>query len=115
MAADPTYLSRTFQHNAYVTRGQYIDQLLDLERAVGRDRMLVLDSGDFFAQPQQVFQQVVDFLGLPMVDGIRYEQHNARRRSPMSDELRARLVEHYTCYDQRLADWWGQVPSWRRS
>ena len=114
MLADPTYLSRPFQHNAYVTRGQYIDQLLELERAVGRERMLVLDSGDFFAQPEQVFGRVVEFHGLPMPDGIHYEQHNARRRSPMSEELRARLVAHYACYDERLADWWGRQPSWRR-
>ena len=112
---DPTYLSRAFQHNVYVTRGQYVDQLLELERAVGREQMLVLDSGDFFAQPEEVFGQVVDFLGLPMVDGIRYEQHYARVRSAMSEELRGRLIAHYACYDQRLADWWGQQPSWRRS
>ncbi len=33
---------------------------------------------------------------------------------PMSAELRARLEEHFAPYDERLASWWGRVPSWRR-
>ena len=37
--------SRTLQHQAYVTRGQYADQLERLAALVGRERLLVLDSG----------------------------------------------------------------------
>ena len=115
MMAEEHYQSAAYQHNAYLTRGQYIDQLLDLERAVGRDRLLVLDSGDFFCDPEPVFTQVLAFLELPSQVKIGYERHNARRRSPMPAGLRQRLEEHFAPYDERLAQWWGHVPSWRRT
>jgi len=114
MLAEPGYNSEHFQHNAYVVRGQYIDQLEHLEEVFGRDRLHVVDSDAFFADPRPAFDEVCDFLGLPRWDDIAFGKHNARARSPMSPELRARLEEHFTPYDERLAAWWGRVPSWRR-
>jgi len=115
MLADPGYRSHVHQHNAYLMRGQYIDQLLALERAVGRDQILVLDSGDFFSDPEPVFAQVLAFLDLPLDSRINYERHNARNRAPMSDLLRSRLDAHFAPFDERLSQWWGRVPSWRRA
>lgn len=115
MIADPCYRSEAHQHNAYLTRGEYVDQLLALEGAVGRDRILVLDSGDFFTDPEPVFANVLAFLGLPPSSDIVYERHNARSRAPMSDRLRLRLEEHFAPFDERLGQWWGHIPSWRRT
>jgi len=114
MVADPSYNSHHFQHNAYVSRGQYVDHLTRLESIVGRDRIHVVDSGDFFAEPQESYDAVTDFLGLPRAEGITFAKHNARSRSPMDADLRARLEEHFAPYDERLATWWGRTPSWRR-
>lgn len=114
MLADPSYNSPDWQHHAHATRGQYIEQLEELEKQFGRDRMHVVDSADFFAEPAPVFDGVLDFLGLDRGAKIAFEQHNARSRSPMPDDVRARLREHYLPYDERLAEWWGQTPSWRR-
>ena len=38
LMADPGYDSFHWQHHAYVTRGQYIEQLRALEQLVGRER-----------------------------------------------------------------------------
>ncbi len=118
MVADPSYASHYLQHNAYVTRGQYVDQLERLERLVGRERLHVVDSHDFFADPATEFARVEAFLGLPpaaqLGGHIAYERHNARPRSPMSAQLRARLDEHFRPYDERLSAWLGTTVSWRR-
>ena len=114
MVADPAYNSHHFQHNAYVSRGQYVDHLARLEAIVGRERIHVVDSGDFFTDPEPSYNAVTDFLGLPRATGIVFGKHNARSRSPMDESLRARLEEHFAPYDDRLADWWGRTPSWRR-
>lgn len=114
MTQDPTYVSLRYQHNAYVTRGQYVDQLERLEKAVGRDRIHVVDSQDFFTDPEPVFDGVCDFLGLPAASGISFERHNARPRPGMSEPLRRQLDDHYRPYDERLAAWWRHTPSWRR-
>jgi hypothetical protein len=101
------------QHQAYMARGQYIDQLERLERELGRDHMLVIDAQDFWTEPERQWSQVLDFLGLPPAE-VTFERHNARRRSPMDDALRARLEDQFLPFDERLAQWWGRTPSWRR-
>jgi len=114
IAMDPDYFSYSHQHHSYVARGQYVEQLERLERQFGRDRLHVVDSGDFFADPEAVYDGVLAFLGLPNRGYPAFKRRNARPRSPMSETVRAALAEHYRPYDERLAAWLGHEPSWRR-
>jgi hypothetical protein len=116
IAAEPGYLSHSHQHHAYLARGQYAEQLSRLERLFRRDRIHVVDSGDFFAGPEPVYDGALDFLGLARADR-RYPAFgrlNARPRSPMPETLRAKLDEHFAPFDEQLTRWLGQLPSWRR-
>jgi hypothetical protein len=114
LIADPAYISFNHRFYAYRTRGYYVDQLEHLERVFGRERIHVIDCGDFFADPGPVYDQVIDFLGLPHLGQPTFTGSNARPRSPMSGKVRAELEEHYRPYDERLAVWLGRQPSWRR-
>jgi hypothetical protein len=111
--AEPGYNSPSHQHHAYLQRGRYIDHLERLESVFGRNRMHVIDSHRFFTEPEPVYDGVLQFLGLPNTGYPVFERHNARPRSPMSDELRARLEDHFAPYDERLAQWLGQPVAWR--
>jgi hypothetical protein len=111
--ADPAYHSHGHQHHAYLDRGRYIDYLERLEKLFGRDRLHVVDSHQFFADPEPVYDGVLGFLGLPHTGYPPFKRHNARERSPMAPALRARLRAHFEPYDARLADWLGRAPSWR--
>nr|WP_245929907.1 sulfotransferase [Allonocardiopsis opalescens] len=113
-SALPAALAHAHRHHAYLARGRYAEQLERLEKAVGRDRILVVDSGDFFTDPRPVFAAVERFLGLPPANGVAFERHNARPRSPMPERLRARLDAYFAPHDERLAAWLGRTPSWRR-
>jgi Sulfotransferase domain len=114
LRTDPGYHSRPHQHHGYRARGRYVDYLDRLAGELGRDRIHVVDSADFFAEPELVLQEVLDFLELPPMGRIRFEQHNARPRSaPMPQPVREELTEFFAPYDRRLADWWGREPSWR--
>ena len=114
LIADPTYLSPAHQHQAYVRRGFYFDQVERMVGAVGREQVHVMDADDFFTDPEPVWDAVVDFLGLAPQHGRQFRRHNARPRSPMPADLRARLTERFAESDARLEQWWGRVPSWRR-
>jgi hypothetical protein len=115
LRADPTYYSEAHQHQAYLRRGHYVELLRRLAGEVGRDRLHVVDSHRFFEQPEPTFAAALEFLGLPAVDGLVFERHNARPRSPMPDELRARLTAHFAPYDEELAEWLGWRPTWMSS
>jgi hypothetical protein len=112
---DPHARSVSFRHHAYVQRGQYVDHLDRLAAEVGRDRIHVIDSHQFFKEPVPVYDGVLDFLGLPQAAATTFDQHNARSRSELSDQLRATLSAHFEPYDRELESWLGTTPSWRRT
>jgi len=111
---DPHYVSRTHQHNAYVARGRYVEQLERLEALVGRDRMIVLDFDVVFDDVAGSMQELVRFLGLPEWKPVDIPQRNARPRSAMPAEISEQLREYFDEHDARLEQWWGRSPSWRR-
>ncbi len=51
LLANPGYRSLSHQHHAYVDRSRYARQVRRLFELFGEDRVLVLDSEDFFADP----------------------------------------------------------------
>ena len=113
--ADPAYRSHALQHQAYVTRGQYADQLERLAALVGRERLLVVDSGEFFSEPAAVHDRVLAFLELPHCGATPvFERHNARPRPKIPQATRNRLSAHFEPYDARLEQWLATAPSWRR-
>jgi hypothetical protein len=114
LRADPGYRSHAHQHNAYLTRGRYVDQLERLERLFGRERMYVVDSGDLFTDAEPVLDGLFAFLGVPPWRPASFDRHNARPRSSLDAGLRERLRAGYAADDERLAAWLGRPPSWRR-
>ena len=114
MATDPSYTGYNWRHFAYRARGQYAEQLERLDRLVGRDKIHVIDSGEFFASPERVYDQALDFLGLPHAGYPAFDPPRTRSRPPMPDSVRKALEEHYRPYDDRLAAWLGHEPRWRR-
>lgn len=114
MLADPTYYSTIHRHASYRRRGQYAEQLERLVDAVGRDRLLVVDSQDFFTTPEQEYRRITDFLGLRPFQPERFDRWNARPGSGLSDAARDYLGSRLAPHDAALERFLGHPPSWRR-
>ncbi len=113
---DGAYYSFSHQHHAYRGRGEYARYLERMAALLGRERVKVVESERFFADPGAVYDEVLDFLGLPRLGHPTFLRHNGRARSaPMSTALRAELTAHYAPYDKRLTPWLGHPPSWHPS
>jgi sulfotransferase family protein len=114
LLAHPYAYSFAHQHHAYRARGEYATYLKLLARHVSRERILVLDSERFFADPRPCYDRVLDFLGLPRLGYPTFERHNARPRTAAMDlRVRADLDAHYAAHDLALGDWLCGTPSWR--
>ncbi|HVX43991.1 MAG TPA: sulfotransferase [Mycobacteriales bacterium] len=114
LRADPAYRSLAHQHNAYLARGRYAEQLDRIAATVGPDRLHVIDSGDLFQTPGPVLHRLGEFLGLSPWNWDRLEHRNSRSRPPMpADQLR-RLDDYFAPHDERLRAFLGRDPSWRR-
>lgn len=113
MRANPSYESHAHRHQAYLRRGQYVDQLERAFRYFPREHVHVMDSEAFFARPAEEFARLVDFLGLDPYAPARFEQHNARPGVPMPRAAQERLMQHYAPYDARLEELLHRPLAWR--
>lgn len=114
MLADPTYYSSTYRHLAYRRRGRYAEQLQRFADLLGRDRVHVIESERFFAQPAAEFVPLLDFLQVPRHLPSSFERHNARPGAPMPPAAEAQLREYFRPHDSALTDFLGRPPSWVR-
>ncbi|MGL4745745.1 MAG: sulfotransferase [Dermatophilaceae bacterium] len=113
LRSDPGYDSSHWRFHAYQRRGHYAEQIRALHRAVGAERVLVVQSERLFADPQTELAAVWQFLGLaPFVpEDVRPQNANAPYGS-MPEHLVARLQEYYQPHNDQLAAILGAEVRW---
>jgi hypothetical protein len=114
MRADPFHNSFAYQHHTYLARGRYAEQLEVWYSLFSRQQILVLRSEDLFADPNRVYGQVLEFLGLPPAPLAEYEAFNPRSYGEMNEETRQRLVEYFAEPNRRLYELLGIDFGWSR-
>lgn len=114
MSSDPDYFSVAHRHHSYRRRGQYAEQLRRLIDGLGQAQVLVIDSQDFFTEPQEEYARILAFLGLPSHLPASFDRWNARPGSGMSGFARDFLDSAFEPHDAALTELLGRVPSWRR-
>ncbi len=102
MAEDNAYYSFTHQHNTYLSKGIYVDQLTRWLRYFSREQLCILRSEDLYADPLAVTRQVTNFLELPEWSPNCRKVFHQRRYQPMAKATRRRLVEYYAPHNERL-------------
>lgn len=117
LRADPAYHSQALRTQSYLLRGHYAEQLERWFAYYPRERCLVLNSAEFFADPRTVLLQVVEFLGLPRDAGVAWEPREYKRflhvaYGEMSPAVRAWLRGYYAPHNQRLYDLLGVDFGW---
>jgi hypothetical protein len=99
--------------NDYVARGYYALQLELLFTLYPRDRVLIVDSGDLFADTAAICQQVFDFLGLETCEVHSEKIYNrGYYREKIDPNVAERLRQHYRPYDELLTEVVGRSFSW---
>ena len=97
----------------YVSRGYYALQLEVLFDEYPRDRVLVIDSAELFADTNAVCQQVFAFIGLDACDVPPKKIHNrGYYRETIDTASAARLREHYRPHDELLVKLLGRRFRW---
>lgn len=111
MVREPGYASYEYRHHGYLNRGRYADQLEKAMAHIPRERIHIVDSGQFFAEPAGAYRQITRFLGLKDFVPTAFDQYNARPGA-MDPAIRERLREHFAPHDARLAQLNGRRLSW---
>lgn len=99
LIADPGYPGVNLRRFGYVARSTYHDQVRRWLDAYGPDRMMVIKSEDFFADPGAVYEGVLEFVGLPPVADAEFRNYSIRREATPSKSLPVERLEGAT-YDR---------------
>ncbi len=111
---DPAYQSFAYQHQSYVARGRYSEQLEHWFATIGdRERFLVVRAEDLFEDTGGTFDRVVSFLGL---EPFRPSEFAHRNLGGYADEMepgtRAGLRAHFAPYNAALSTLLGNDIGW---
>jgi hypothetical protein len=99
MLEDEHYASFNHQHFTYLSRGIYVDQLMEWSKFFSRDQMHVL-------------KNVLDFLGLPDWEPEATEPSHAYNYPGMSAATRQRLCDYFEAHNRRLYAYLGEDFGW---
>jgi hypothetical protein len=111
LLTDKRYRRHHYNH-AYFRRGLYAEQLERWLALFPREQLLVLRSEDFFAQPAQIYDEVLDFIGVRPWQNKRFRHRNKASYAPIDPALRAELEERYAEPNARLAELLGRDFGW---
>lgn len=112
MAADPAYYSRAHDWYSYRTRGVYAPQLRAWQAVLPPGQLLVVRSEDLFTAPQQTYETVTGFLGLPPHVLRGAARHNHHPGPAMPADVRAELTRWYAGPNAELFDLLGRDLGW---
>jgi hypothetical protein len=99
---DPNHLLFRHMHLSYLAQGIYVDMLERWFSIFPQEQIMVVSSEEFFTNTQQVFDQMVAFLGLPHWELTVSRNANPGKYPPMDADTREKLIDYYQPHNQRL-------------
>lgn len=107
-------IKRNFAHEqqSYAGQSQYAQSLRRWLQHFPREKLLVLFSEDYYANPVAVLGEVTDFLGLPRYLDVDVGVRNAASRTGHHDEVRERLGQQFADDAAAVAAIVGRPPPW---
>ena len=110
--ADPSYHSFAHEHHSYLSQGRYLEMLPRWLERFPPEQLLIMPSGQLYANPQAALDRVLAFLGLPAWGLHERRQYNYHPADGMAAATRRRLAAHYAEHNHRLAELLGIRLDW---
>jgi hypothetical protein len=108
--------SHAHEQRTYAAQSEYATSLGRWIDAVGRDRLDIVFSEDYYGNPSGVIDTILTAADLPMMPAEHEsERRNAAPRPSAPDtEIEAELIERFRPDVRELTDRFGLVPPWDR-
>ncbi len=116
LAAGTLGASHAHEQQTYAAQSEYAGSLDRWIDTVGRERIVIVFSEDYYTDPRRVTGVVLDAAGLPaMPGGLDSEHRNAAPRpSTLDAGIDAELTERFRPDVVELIDRFGLAPPWPR-
>jgi hypothetical protein len=111
--ADDRYYSEAHDRYSYQARGRYLEQVVRWQKLFPPQRLLLVESGEFFKNTAEVFDRVLAFLGLPGWHPPQFgNRFPGKYKEKMKPETRERLIRYFVPHNQRLYAHLGKQFAW---
>ncbi|MEM8672553.1 MAG: tetratricopeptide repeat protein [Cyanobacteria bacterium P01_G01_bin.67] len=97
----------------YLINSIYFDRIVQWQSNFSDKNTLIIDSEMFFAQTEQIMQQIWQLLGLPSVSPPQHIRYNLGTYPPVKQEIKKQLQEFFAPYNQQLFAHLNQELSWQ--
>jgi hypothetical protein len=77
-----------------------------------KEQFLVLPSENLYNQPNNVLNQVWEFLQLPSYQLTQYDKYNSGEYPEVSPEVRQQLQAYFQPYNRELEEFLGEKFDW---
>jgi hypothetical protein len=101
-----------FQRLGYRSRGMYAEYLENWYKVFDKKNIFVESSEAFFKDPQAVYDQLIDFLGLEKKEKVDFKKLNEGSLEKMSPATRTMLSEFYKPHNKKLFEIIGTSYDW---
>ena len=114
LCKDEGYSSANHKYFSYANRGIYINQLENWLQYFSREQMLIINSEDFYANPSQIYEKCLSFLGIPHYELKSYQQYNSSSYEQKIDsETFSYLSNLFKPYNKKLFEFLGEDFGWK--
>ena len=98
----------------YKSRGLYLEQIKRYESYLKKNRLLILSSEEFFADPQKILKQVFRFLGVDETFNCSNlsPRNVGKNKTQVSKEVYEYLNEYFKLHNQRLYQYLNRDFGW---
>jgi len=97
---------------SYLSRGVYIEQVKNWLNSFPGEQILILKSEDLFSNPQEIYSQVLAFIGLPDWKLDNFKIVNYGHYEGMAESMENKLREYFESYNHELYDFLGRDFGW---
>lgn len=104
MQEDENYYSFDYYHHSYMDLSMYAKKLKHWMKVFPKEQFLIIPSERFFSNPDQVFQEVLQFLNVPNFHLEEYSKVDAGKykKTQMDSSVRKQLAEYFKPHNEEL-------------
>ena len=77
-----------------------------------KKQILILNADEFFVEPDKIYQQVLNFLGVRNYDLLKYEKFNFGDKNKINPDIRRHLIEFFKPHNEKLFNILGTRFDW---
>jgi hypothetical protein len=112
MLNDSNYYSDIYFRHAYLHRGIYVDKIKRWMEVFPKEQFLIIQSEEFFKNPSKIYNDVLEFLGLPSYDLKEYDAIRKQQKSILEKHTRDKLQHYFKPHNDKLYELLGKKFDW---